>query len=152
MPDGRTHALASLAGAAVVPAAMVYYGFPMSEVVSCSAGFVVSLVVNPDLDLNRRFPKRSPAKWLWWLMWFPYSRLISHRSIWSHFPLIGTTLRVAYLMVISLFILHYMGYTVEQFGPSLYWVLYGLVISDIIHVSMDAAKTIIRRFMCSFDI
>ena len=31
-------------------------------------------------------------------LWWPYRRLIPHRSLWSHGPLLGTTLRLAWLL------------------------------------------------------
>ena len=40
----------------------------------------------------------GPLGFIWW----PYRQLIPHRSIWSHGPLIGTTLRLAMLLGWSL--------------------------------------------------
>lgn len=145
MPDGRVHSTASLAGAIVVPAAMVYYGFPISESLACSLGFLVSLKVNPDLDLNSRFPRKKPAKWLWWLMWLPYSRLIGHRSPFSHFPIIGTALRIMYLLPLGLMGFRLIGVSILVPQGVIEYLIFGLAISDIIHWAMDILSTAIKK-------
>lgn len=137
MPDGRIHSTASMAGAVIVPAAMAYYGFPTSEIIACSLGFLASLQVNPDLDLNTRFPKSKPWKWLWWMLWFPYSRLIGHRSPYSHLPILGTAFRIMYLIPFGL-----MGFALTNVSVSIpegviEYFIFGLAISDIIHIAMD---------------
>ena len=53
------------------------------------------LWLSPDLDT------RSNALHRWGrlgFIWWPYRRLIRHRSIWSHGPLIGTTVRLVNLL------------------------------------------------------
>ena len=53
------------------------------------------LWLSPDLDTRSKALKRwGPFKGLWW----PYRKLIPHRSLFSHGPLIGTGLRLVYLM------------------------------------------------------
>jgi uncharacterized metal-binding protein len=48
----------------------------------------------PDLDIHsRQFIRWG---WLRWI-WIPYQKTLRHRSIFSHGPVIGTTLRVVYL-------------------------------------------------------
>ena len=54
------------------------------------------LWLSPDLDTNSRPLKRwGPLK----LLWFPYRKLIPHRSWLSHGPLIGNCLRISYLFI-----------------------------------------------------
>ena len=53
------------------------------------------LWLSPDLDT-----KSLPLK-RWGILkgiWLPYRKLIPHRSFFSHGPLIGTTLRICYLI------------------------------------------------------
>ncbi len=53
------------------------------------------LWLSPDLDTYSKALKRwGPLKGLWW----PYRKLIPHRSLFSHAPLIGTALRLTYLI------------------------------------------------------
>ena len=51
--------------------------------------------LSPDLDTESRPSKR----WgLFKYLWLPYRKLIKHRSFLSHGPLIGTSLRIIYLL------------------------------------------------------
>jgi uncharacterized metal-binding protein len=60
-----------------------------------SSGFLVSgLIFGPDLDLYSFHYKRwGIFRWLW----RPYQKVIKHRSIWSHGPIVGTVGRILYL-------------------------------------------------------
>ena len=59
---------------------------------SCLAG---GLWLSPDLDTRSNALRRWGALgFLWW----PYRRLIPHRSLWSHGPLLGTTVRLGVLL------------------------------------------------------
>ena len=57
----------------------------------CFSGMCCS----PDLDVeSRAYTRWGPLRGIWW----PYQKLISHRSILSHSYLIGPTLRLVYLL------------------------------------------------------
>jgi uncharacterized metal-binding protein len=60
-----------------------------------STGFLVGgLWLSPDLDTRSRATRRwGPLALLWW----PYRRVLSHRSALSHTPLLGSAGRLAYL-------------------------------------------------------
>ena len=52
------------------------------------------LFLSPDLDIHSRpYQRWGELRWLWW----PYQRLIRHRSVLSHSPVLGTAIRIAYL-------------------------------------------------------
>ncbi|MFI0403714.1 MAG: DUF2227 family putative metal-binding protein [Cyanobium sp.] len=54
------------------------------------------LWLSPDLDTFSRSTARwGPLHRLWW----PYRRLLRHRSLLSHSPLLGTAGRLAYLLM-----------------------------------------------------
>lgn len=68
---------------------------PAGIAVASLAFLLGGLWLSPDLDT----PSRASARWgplriLWW----PYRRLLRHRSLLSHSPLIGTSGRLAYLL------------------------------------------------------
>lgn len=72
------------------------------------------LWLSPDLDTNSKPLKR-------WgflkILWIPYRKLIPHRSLLSHGFLIGTSLRVIYLLVtigISILILDSLGMPLQS--------------------------------------
>ncbi len=59
--------------------------------------------LSPDLDTKSNALKR------WGILqalWEPYRRLIPHRSIFSHGPFIGTTLRLFYLTTMIILLLY----------------------------------------------
>lgn len=134
MPDGRTHAAITVTGASL--SLLGALRFPAQESLLLCVGFLVTLFVNPDLDLNTRFP-RSPSRWLWWLYWWPYSRLIAHRGILSHGPILGTALRVIYLLAP----LYLAGFRI-----TIPWYLFvGMVASDALHSLADVLSTSLKR-------
>lgn len=52
------------------------------------------LLLSPDLDIH----SRPTARWgALGVLWWPYRRLLRHRSLLSHSPLLGTAGRLAYL-------------------------------------------------------
>jgi uncharacterized metal-binding protein len=54
------------------------------------------LLLSNDLDIASRIYRRwGPFR----LLWYPYQRLIPHRSFWSHGIVVGPVLRVLYLYV-----------------------------------------------------
>ena len=55
------------------------------------------LWLSPDLDVQSRALKRwGPFGWIWW----PYRRLLPHRSMWSHGPVIGMTVRLLWILLL----------------------------------------------------
>ncbi len=77
--------------------------------IGCIAFTIGGLWLSPDLDT------RSKALVRWGLLkgiWWPYRKLIPHRSLFSHGPLLGTALRISYLtswIAFCLVILHPLG-------------------------------------------
>lgn len=63
-----------------------------------SSGFLFSgLMFGPDLDIYSLQYKR------WGILrgiWLPYRQVMRHRSLFSHGPIIGTCLRVLYLLLL----------------------------------------------------
>ena len=73
-----------------------------SGVISRVAFLIGGLWLSPDLDTNSRSLKRwGILQWCWW----PYRKFISHRSILSHGPFIGTVLRIGYLSILTTIII-----------------------------------------------
>jgi uncharacterized metal-binding protein len=72
-------------------------GLGLAGVVLASGLFLLGgLWLSPDLDtLSRATARWGPLHRLWW----PYRRLLRHRSLLSHSPLLGTAGRLAYLLM-----------------------------------------------------
>ena len=70
-------------------------------VITAAAFLVGGLWLSPDLDTRSNALHRwGPLGGIWW----PYRRLIRHRSIWSHGPLIGTATRLLLLLAWTLLV------------------------------------------------
>jgi len=69
--------------------------------VAALAFLIGGLWLSPDLDTRSRATQRwGPLGWLWW----PYRRGLSHRSLLSHSPVIGTAGRLTYLALALLLV------------------------------------------------
>jgi len=69
---------------------------PAGIAVASLAFLLGGLWLSPDLDTpSRALARWGPMRGLWW----PYRRLLRHRSLLSHSPLIGTAGRLAYLLI-----------------------------------------------------
>jgi uncharacterized metal-binding protein len=114
MPSGRTHDSITLW--CLPPIAFV--GWQLTRdgtlvLILCGCFLFSGLMFGPDLDIYSQQYKR----WLWlrWV-WLPYRRSMSHRSVLSHGMIIGTLLRVAYVVTLVLFVIAtaYFLWTVGQ--------------------------------------
>jgi uncharacterized metal-binding protein len=95
MPSGQTHDRITLWSLPVVTGLTLAMTRSGNLALIVSGGFLFSgLMFSPDLDLKSRPFKRWG--WLRWI-WIPYQKVMRHRSLFSHGPLIGTTLRMLYL-------------------------------------------------------
>lgn len=106
---------------AVPPLARLWIDLP-DDIALC-VGLVLTYWVNPDLDLN------YVVRGLFRIYWWPYSRLLHHRSIWSHFPVISTFIRLAYL-----------GWALLLLPTDwriVFFVFVGMAISDFFHWVLD---------------
>lgn len=106
MASGKTHSrVAVLAGVVGVVATMVW--LPEAPLEKVAVGFALGWAVTPDADVDH-----ATVEELWWdriplvgravgtvyqMVWLPYARLIPHRDALSHWPLVGTAGRIAYM-------------------------------------------------------
>lgn len=140
MPNKETHAKATVIGAIGSFPVAWSLGATLAEAAAISAGFLATLMINPDLDVNSRFPRRSPSKWIPWLIFLPYAKFINHRSPLSHMPVVGTLFRLVYLGILMAVIIRVLGISAEiVYGP-FQWIFIGMVISDMIHFFMDVVS------------
>ena len=97
MALGRDHDRATLIGC--VPACLLagfWLGWSLG-VLTAAAFAWGGLWLSPDLDTRSRALKRwGPLGGIW----RPYRTLIPHRSLFSHGPLIGTGLRLAWMQTV----------------------------------------------------
>jgi len=136
MPNGKTHDRITVVTTPIV----IGLGFWICEdlvttgIVSLSYVFA-SLMFNGDLDTNSRPYNR------WWLLkmiWIPYQLMFTHRSIWTHGLVLGTVMRLLYVLAIPVLIIVIKGVEI----PVMNWgvvvpVLIGLELGNLNHSVSD---------------
>lgn len=147
MPDGKTHfavAIVALLPAAVAAAAVHFLGWwPVA--VGVGAYLVGTVWLSPDLDLKSQpYMAWGPLSLIWW----PYMKLVPHRSWWSHGPILGTLARVATLAAYTAIVVVILVSRGTTTLPGLQkvlridlWVIFavlgGLEVSAWVHIALD---------------
>lgn len=142
MPNGRCHSAATISTASVF---LTYWGTGAAWAIFAALGAFTGLVVEPDLDQDyqaaplgtmRQTGGDTVAK-LWQLYWTPYARLIPHRSMLSHGPIIGTLGRMVYMLPIYGLPLAAWTYYFGFPYAAVFAYAVGLMWCDIMHFVMD---------------
>ena len=116
MPSGKVHDRITLAAAAVsVPT----WWFVAIDHKAWSVGAALvggilfsGMMLSPDLDLDSAIYRRwGPLRFLWW----PYMRLVPHRSWVSHSWLAGPILRVGYFLLVLWLFAHGILFAATRF-------------------------------------
>lgn len=96
MPSGRTHDSITLWSLPLVAGLTFERTQNSGLTLMVSGGFLFSgLMFGPDLDIySRQYRRWGPLRWIW----LPYQRGMRHRSLLSHGPIVGTALRILYLL------------------------------------------------------
>jgi uncharacterized metal-binding protein len=118
-----------------------------------AGGCMLGLVVTPDLDVRDRDTHSETIMRraghclgaIWNLLWLPYAWLIPrHRHPLSHWPLLGTALRLLYLMIVPTLLWLGLRYFVPlpplphlALTPATWWAVGGLALVDAVHWGMD---------------
>jgi uncharacterized metal-binding protein len=150
MPNRSVHNTATIFVAISLPFVIKSYNIGMVNQIALSTGALAGVILSPDLDLseNKRFFGQRGIfglfYFLWRVYWYPYGKLLHHRGVLSHFPIIGTSLRLLYVGWPFLLIWLYFGNIQLDLGP-LKWVFFGLCVVDTVHALMDVVTTTIRR-------
>jgi uncharacterized metal-binding protein len=159
MPNGKIHTSATLllaAGTGILSVSLMQAPAVTTALVG---GCLAGLVLTPDLDVDRgsishRIVNRSAGQlvgFVWRLFWFPYSRMMPHRSWWSHMPVFSTIIRVVYLFLLPA-LAWWLASTVVDLPalrlPAWDWLptaFVGLVLSDTLHALMDIGDSYLKR-------
>ncbi len=96
MPSGRRHDQITWFLLPVVGAISFFITKQWNMVTATSLSFLFSgLMFGPDLDIKSvQYARWGLLRWIW----KPYQRAIRHRSLISHGPLIGTLVRLWYIL------------------------------------------------------
>ncbi len=95
MPSGRTHDRITLWALPLVTGVTFWQTNSGNLTLLVVGGFLFGgLMFGPDLDIySRPYQRWGFLRFIW----LPYQKSLRHRSLLSHGPIIGTTLRVVYL-------------------------------------------------------
>ncbi|HPH95371.1 MAG TPA: DUF2227 family putative metal-binding protein [Anaerolineaceae bacterium] len=156
MADGKLHAAVSVILAGSGQALQQIASVTSYQAMAFSLGALLGIILTPDLDLvggsiSQRQVRKSTGNiigLIWAMLWYPYAKLLGHRSFWSHTPIIGTIIRIIYVFGLPLLLwsmLWQAGHVsvpppipvLGQLDPLLFWVLLGLSVSDLFHWLMD---------------
>lgn len=144
MPSGHVHSVATVTLASAIGCAALITG--ESALWPLAAGALSGLMLSPDLDvddgnISNHYARVMGIGWLWWLYWWPYRKIATHRGV-SHTPLLGTLTRLGYGVPFTAFPLAYVD--VIQWGTAWLWAG-GLALADLLHWAMDTGTTAAKR-------
>jgi uncharacterized metal-binding protein len=160
MPNGKAHASATI----LLAAGLGFISISLRDDTALTTAAVVGgclagLVLTPDLDVDRGSISHHIVKhsagfligFAWHLFWFPYSRIMPHRSWWSHMPIFSTFFRVGYLFALPavLWLLANTVFVMPAFKiPTWSWfptAFIGLILADTLHALMDITDSFVKR-------
>jgi uncharacterized metal-binding protein len=98
MPSGGTHDRITIWSLPLVTGLTFWQTRSGNLALLVAGGFMFGgLMFGPDLDIySRQFQRWGFLRWIW----LPYQKSLRHRSFLSHGPIIGTTLRIIYLLCV----------------------------------------------------
>jgi len=162
MPDGNIHSMATILVAGAAGFGSFHLGIlDQPHAMALAGGALAGLLLTPDLDVDtgsnsddwaRRVGGRLPGL-LWWLAWRPYAALVPHRSPLSHFPMVGTVLRLGYLSLVVYVIAWFLHLALPVQIPAItaipWWfpaAFVGLAMADLGHWILDNTIKMPRRY------
>jgi uncharacterized metal-binding protein len=135
MTTGRIHSQAVFTAATCFAVVSVAKSDP--SLLWTSAGAFVGLLINPDLDQNAStisdffiltIPKiGKPIGWFWRSYTWTYRHLFKHRSFFTHTPIVGTVIRIAYFG-------WWMYFAIQSLPLEF---VTGLIAADVLHWLLD---------------
>jgi len=153
LSSGKTHARTSLVLAAPVGVAVAVWTRDPAAGVCAALGCASGVVLSPDLDVDHKTESEEQvSRWgplfgiVFMTWWLPYALVMRHRSFWSHFPGISTTIRVLY----AFWWLAPLSFAIRQTPGVLFWwfslwYVVGLTISDTAHWVQDGMPVKVNK-------
>ena len=160
MASGRTHELLNLM---FLPPAL--YFLPKEVYVPFTAGYLLgTFLLSPDMDMGHSKPAK---RWrLLRCIWSPYQAFSKHRGL-SHLPVIGSLIRLLYLILALVFIYFVLLGIVSLVKPELIprllelnplslinrfaltqesaYLVFGIALADIVHVFIDLISSKLKH-------
>lgn len=135
MPGYKTHDKIGVVATPVIAATSIYLQQPVESTIALITGFLfATFFFSPDLDLNSRIYRR-------WgflrIIWYPYRKMIHHRSWMSHSGPISATLRLLYLCVFLAPFFYYFKIPLLTLQPWCVIIWLSVSLSDTVHLIAD---------------
>lgn len=145
MASGKQHTEASFILAGGISALSLFGIAPSEAVLPLAVGAASGAVLTPDFDVdagciaysNMEWMFGTPAGKLWRWIWKPYALMVKHRSWISHAPVVGTIIRMLYLLVFLSWVPFVIELDYTAISAWLRWWLLGLMFADFVHFLMD---------------
>lgn len=140
MPNHKTHDRAAYIATPVITVSMLLYFSPIVTLVVVVSFLVGNHWLSPDLDIVSIMRKRWS---ILYVVWYPYQRLIHHRSVLSHSGPLSAALRLLYLSLwfiipavlfvsVDVVLQHLQHYYVFY---ALFYI--GVALADTLHTTLD---------------
>ncbi|GAB6452990.1 metal-binding protein [Bacillus cereus] len=149
MPSGKTHTKINFFTLPVLLVGLLLWGITnTSFYVLFGLGYVIgTYFITPDMDIK----SDSYRKWgIFRFLWYPYMRIMPHRSFLSHTIVLGDIIRVMYLAIImspvlygvNTFIMHgdLLDYLIKK-QTVLFSLFVGIVAASTMHIIADVLNT-----------
>lgn len=140
MPNGKTHDIITFIILPVICIGTYLHSNIIITLIISSSYLFSSLMFNGDLDTNSRPYNRW---WIFKMIWIPYQIIFYHRSVFTHGIIIGTLIRIIYVMIIPVIIIYFsFGYEIiSNFINTYHWeliyILIGLEAGSSVHTISD---------------
>jgi uncharacterized metal-binding protein len=138
MPNSKTHDIASSFTTPIV--GFIFY--IIINDVKLTVLFILSFLFssfmfNGDLDtISKPYLRWGVFRFIWW----PYRKLFSHRSVFTHGVLIGTAIRVLWLLPLIVTIFSFLSVGFSDIGYVYYLIVFvGLELGCFLHLVLDKA-------------
>lgn len=137
MPNHETHEHVGLATVPVVAIGMYYFDASVATTAITSALYIAATYyLSPDLDHD--VGAASYRRWgIFRFIWYPYQKIIKHRSWISHSGPISATIKLVYLLLWFLPILFFVpiDYLTHMYWYGILWI--AVALSDTTHTVLD---------------
>ncbi len=161
MALGRSHDFVNLLA---LPACL--YFMPKEFFLPFVGGYLVgTFLLSPDLDLPRSRPSKRWRSLRF--IWRPYQAVSKHRGV-SHVPIIGTSLRLTYFLLVLFFLYFVLLGISSKYVPEIkelllsfdpfelfsrlaekeevFYFALGVILSEVFHVFLDLLTSRLKRF------
>lgn len=149
MPSGKTHTKINFFALPVLLVGLLFWGITnTSFYVLFGLGYAIgTYFITPDMDIK----SDSYRKWgIFRFLWYPYMRIMPHRSFLSHTIVLGDIIRIMYLAIIispvlyvvNIFIMNgnLLDY-VTKHQSILFSLFVGIVGASTMHIIADVLNT-----------